>query len=212
MKLKAHFLGILFILICSFTYGQETISNDSLPERTAEDSIRALKLRRENQKEYTDSIKETYQFPTYDFKSDSAKAKSAPNQEVAQMLVFAKKFLGTPYHWGGTTPSGFDCSGFIYYIMGNFGFSMVRTSFSMAEMGKTVKLSDARPGDLMFFKGSSMSSSRVAHVGMVYEIKDDGIYIIHSSSSRGVVIENFSKSRYLIPRYIKVKQLDYGEL
>ena len=128
------------------------------------------------------------------------------------MLQFAKKFLGTPYRSGGTTPSAFDCSGFIMYIMGNFGFTIARTSVSMAELGRTVKISDARPGDLMFFKGRSLSSSSVGHVGMVYEVKGDGVYIIHASSSRGVVIENFSKSQYLIPRYLKVKRLDYGEM
>lgn len=212
MKLKAHFLGFLFILVCSFTFGQETVDADSLPKRTVEDSINAAKQRREDQREYTDSIKETYQFPTFDLSKDGSDSKSAPNKEVEQMLNFAKKFLGTPYRWGGTTPSGFDCSGFIYYIMGNFGFSMVRTSFSMSEMGRTVKLADARPGDLMFFKGRNVNSSSVGHVGIVYEIKDDGIYIMHASTSRGVVIENFSTSRYLIPRYLKVKQLDYGEL
>lgn len=132
------------------------------------------------------------------------------SQQVDQMITYAKKFLGTPYRYSGTTPSGFDCSGFIQYVFGNFGFELGHSSYGMAEFGKTVKLADIRPGDLMFFKGSSTKSSRIGHVAMVIDVKEDGIYFIHSSSSRGVTIDNFKKSKYYIPRYITAKRLDYG--
>lgn len=182
------------------------------PQISPADSLKSVRRRQKAQKALSDSINETFNFPEYDVTGDKIVPKSDNvNPEVDNMLNFAKRFLGVPYRWGGTTPSGFDCSGFIYYIMGNFGFTIVRTSFSMSEMGRTVKLSEAKKGDLMFFKGRSLSSSRVGHVGMVYDVRKDGVYIIHSSSSRGVVIENFSKSRYLIPRYLKLKRLDYGK-
>lgn len=219
MNLMAHFLGILFILLCSFSFAQvnetaDTLRNPDLSDslsrqvNASKDAVQAAKLRLEEQQALNDSIKQTFQFPTFEFPTNE---EEKTNPEVDQMLRFAKTFLGTPYRWGGTTPSGFDCSGFIYYIMGNFGFPIVRTSFSMSEMGRTVKLADAKPGDLMFFKGRSTSSNSVGHVGMVYAVKDDGIYVIHSSTSRGVIIENFNTSRYLIPRYLKIKRLDYGE-
>ncbi len=226
MNFQTQFLGFLFILICSLSSAQtvdpadttqQNVSQDTLkprvPKISPEDSLKSVKKRQAQQEALSDSIKETFQFPTYEVSGDTIKPISteSTNPDIDNMLNFAKNFLGVPYRWGGTTPSGFDCSGFIYYIMGNFGFSIVRTSFSMSEMGRTVKLSDAKKGDLMFFKGRSLSSSRVGHVGMVYDVKEDGIYIIHSSSSRGVVIENFSKSRYLIPRYLKLKRLDYGQ-
>ncbi len=131
-------------------------------------------------------------------------------KQVDEIISFAKKFLGTPYQWGGTTPSGFDCSGFIYYIMGSFGLSLSRTAGGLAEYGRTVKLSELKPGDLMFFKGRNASSSQIGHVGMVVEVRSDAIMFIHSSS-RGVVIDNFKKSSYYIPRFIKAKRLDYGE-
>lgn len=132
------------------------------------------------------------------------------SKQVDEIISFAKKFLGTPYHYAGSTPSGFDCSGFIYYVMGNFGFSLTRTSYGLAEFGRTVKISELRPGDLMFFKGRNVNSSQIGHVAMVVEVSPGVIKFIHSSTSRGVVIDNFLTSKYYIPRFIKAKRLDYG--
>ncbi|MGV3609549.1 MAG: C40 family peptidase [Fluviicola sp.] len=137
---------------------------------------------------------------------------SAPkiNKQVEEIIQFAKKFLGTPYHYAGSTPSGFDCSGFIYYVMGNFGMRLSRSSPGLAEFGKTVKLSELQPGDLMFFKGRSTRTSGVGHVAMVVEVKEGVIKFIHSSTSRGVIIDTFNNSGYYVPRYLKSKRLDYG--
>lgn len=132
------------------------------------------------------------------------------SKEVDDLIYFAKKFLGTPYRYAGSTPSGFDCSGFISYIFGNFGLSLVHSSYGMAELGKTVRLSEIRPGDLLFFKGSDVNSTRVGHVALVVEVTPKAINFIHSSTSKGVTIENFKTSRYYIPRFIKAKRLDYG--
>lgn len=142
-------------------------------------------------------------------KNDSLPAKNS--QQVDEIINFAKKYLGTPYHYAGSTPSGFDCSGFIYYVMGHFGFQLTRSSYGLAEFGETVKLADIRPGDLMFFKGRNVNSTRVGHVALVVEVTPDAIRFIHASTSRGVVIDNFKTSRYYIPRFIKAKRLDYGE-
>lgn len=130
-------------------------------------------------------------------------------KKIDDMISFAKTFLGTPYRYSGTSPSGFDCSGFIGYVMGGFGFSLPRSSYSIAEMGKTVKLADVQPGDLLFFKGSNVKSSTVGHVAMVVEANEYEIKMIHSSTSRGVVIENFKTSKYFIPRFLKAKRMDY---
>ena len=141
--------------------------------------------------------------------SDTAARKNS--KQVDEIISYAKKFLGTPYKYAGATPSGFDCSGFISYVFGNFGFSLVRTAGGIAEFGETVRLSEIQPGDLMFFKGRDASSSRVGHVAMVVEVAPGAIKFIHASSSRGIVIDNFTTSKYYIPRFIKAKRLDYGE-
>jgi cell wall-associated NlpC family hydrolase len=135
--------------------------------------------------------------------------RSGNSKQIDDIIAYAKKFLGTPYKWAGTTPSGFDCSGFISYVFGNFGFSLTHSSVAMAELGTTVKLSELQPGDLMFFKGRDASSTRVGHVAMVVEVAPDAIRFIHSAS-RGVVIDNFIASKYYVPRFIKAKRLDYG--
>lgn len=174
----------LFVAHFSFAQVSSPTDSTSLPRvLTTQDSLRSIQL-------------------------DTTVRKNS--QQVDQIINYAKKFLGTPYRSAGMTPSGFDCSGFIYYVMGNFGLTLTHSSYGMAEFGKTVKLSEIRPGDLMFFKGSSVNSSRVGHVALVVEVGPNSIKFIHSSTSRGVVIDNFVGSKYYVPRYITTKRLDYG--
>ncbi len=136
-------------------------------------------------------------------KQDTRNAK-----QIDEMISFAKTFLGTPYRYSGSSPSGFDCSGFIGYVMGGFGFSIPRSSYSIAELGKTIKLADVQPGDLLFFKGRNINSTTVGHVAMVVEANETEIKMIHASTTRGVVIENFKASKYYIPRFIKAKRME----
>ena len=139
--------------------------------------------------------------------SDSIVKKNNPKADA--IISYAKTFLGVPYRYGGSTPSGFDCSGFINYIFGNFGFSLVRSSFGLADLGETIALSNIQPGDLLFFKGSNINSSSVGHVALVVEVAPNTLKFIHSANG-GVRIENFVTSKYYIQRYIKAKRLDYG--
>jgi len=141
--------------------------------------------------------------------TDQVQAPLPNDPQVDAIINYAKRFLGVPYRYGGTTPSGFDCSGFINYIFGNFGFDLVRTSYGLAELGTTVKLSEIRPGDLMFFKGSNVNSTSVGHVALVVEVTPTAIKFIHSANT-GVRIDNFNTSQYYIQRYLKTKRLDYG--
>jgi cell wall-associated NlpC family hydrolase len=79
----------------------------------------------------------------------------------------ATKFVGTPYVWGGTTPSGFDCSGFTQYVYGQLGVQIPRTSEEQATIGTPVSsLANAQPGDLLFFAGSDGTASSPGHVGI----------------------------------------------
>ncbi|WP_097026731.1 NlpC/P60 family protein [Clostridium peptidivorans] len=81
--------------------------------------------------------------------------------DAGQVLAYAQKFLGTPYLWGGTTPSGFDCSGFTQYVFRHFGINLGRTTYDQINDGVPVSREDLQPGDLVFFGNSSPT-----HVGI----------------------------------------------
>ncbi|TMK28895.1 MAG: NlpC/P60 family protein [Actinobacteria bacterium] len=69
------------------------------------------------------------------------------------------RYLGVPYVWGGSTPSGFDCSGFVMYVFAQIGVSLPHSSYVQYGMGVPVSMSQLQPGDLVFFAGAS-------HVGI----------------------------------------------
>ncbi|MBU3160985.1 C40 family peptidase [Clostridium frigoris] len=67
------------------------------------------------------------------------------------VLAYASDFLGTPYLWGGTSPAGFDCSGFTQYVFEHFGVSLPRVSQDQQNVGTLVSRANLKPGDLVFF-------------------------------------------------------------
>ena len=99
----------------------------------------------------------------------------------AQIVALAKQNLGVPYKWGGTTPSGFDCSGFVYYVMNTLGIKISRTISTMYTQGTAVSKSELQPGDVVFFKNTYKTG--LSHVGIYV---GDGMFI-HSPSSGKVV-------------------------
>ncbi|AZV55230.1 C40 family peptidase [Clostridium sp. AWRP] len=76
------------------------------------------------------------------------------------VVAYASNFLGVPYVWGGTSPSGFDCSGLVQYVYANFGINLPRTSQEQQNVGTPVSRNELQPGDLVFF------GSPAYHVGM----------------------------------------------
>ena len=113
------------------------------------------------------------------------------------VLHFAKKHVGAKYQYGGKDPNGFDCSGFTYFVMKEFDIQLERTSRSQEKAGRSIRLNEVRPADLVFFRRSPASS--VFHVALVMSNDRKGLQVIHSTS-RGVVIENISDSSYWKPK------------
>jgi cell wall-associated NlpC family hydrolase len=101
-----------------------------------------------------------------------------PSKVPTGLLDQAKAFLGTPYVWGGNTPRGFDCSGFVRYVFGSFGVNLERSSKYQAQQGRPVSLANAQEGDLLFFK-SGRRRAGIGHVGIYL---GDGMFI-HASAT-----------------------------
>lgn len=123
------------------------------------------------------------------------------------MLNFAKKFIGTKYRAGGKTPSGFDCSGFVGYVFKEFGIHLPASSKTMAQVGSFVAKNDVQKGDLIFFQGSAKNKS-IGHVGIIWDVNNDGIFFIHASSSSNVTITNLNKEAYYQKRYVMTKRIN----
>lgn len=127
-----------------------------------------------------------------EFRSGNVVSRAQPQSRKGVLVAsFARQFLGVPYVWGGYSPAGFDCSGYIYYIFAHFGIDMPRMADGQFESGQFVSRRDLQVGDLVFFSTYEPGPSHV------------GIYIgngqfIHASSGAGVVtITPLSKSYYL---------------
>jgi cell wall-associated NlpC family hydrolase len=85
--------------------------------------------------------------------SSSESAAPAPPARYGGVVGIAMQYLGVPYKWGGSSPSGFDCSGFTMYVYAQVGVSLPHYTGSQWGMGVPVAKSDLQPGDLVFFNG-----------------------------------------------------------
>lgn len=123
------------------------------------------------------------------------------------ITLYAQAFQGVAYKWGGTTESGFDCSGFMKYLFGEFGYELPHSAAAIAKLGTVVSRDELQKGDLVFFQTSR--KKLISHVGMVIDNDwEQGPVVIHASSSRGVIAESLNSSKYLSSRYVKAVRLD----
>jgi cell wall-associated NlpC family hydrolase len=118
--------------------------------------------------------------------------------KIAQRLTSsALRFLGVPYVFGGTTASGFDCSGFVQHVFALLGVGLPRTADAQYDFGRPA-VGGPRPGDLVFFD----TYGGVSHVG-IYLGRGE---FVHASSSHGVMVSHLSDS-YWAARYVGAKRL-----
>lgn len=118
----------------------------------------------------------------------------APFEFVPSLLDKAKEYVGTPYRYGGASPAGFDCSGFVRFVFQAFGIHLNRSSRSQATQGQKVAPGKIEPGDLLFFR---IGGKRIGHVGIYL----GGGQFIHAGSrgnsgTRGVKIARIDSSFY----------------
>ncbi len=105
---------------------------------------------------------------------------------ISNVIDYAKQHLTTRYRAGGTSPKGFDCSGFTRFCYTKFGISLPHSSAAQGNVGLKVDKESAQPGDLIFFGGHRSGEARIGHVGMITEVVGDRIKFIHSAWNGGV--------------------------
>lgn len=117
-------------------------------------------------------------------------SRGGPLSRAKKILGSAASFLGTRYVYGGSSPRGFDCSGFVQYIFRNAGFDLPHNAAAQAGYGTPVEKGSLKPGDLVFF--SYYGSKGINHVG-IYAGNDQ---FIHASTKYGVKYSSLSQSYY----------------
>lgn len=119
----------------------------------------------------------------------------------AKIVRYAMQFLGYPYVRGGESPSGFDCSGFVKYVMRQFGISVSHDSRALYRQGRPVSRDELRPGDVVFFKNTYRRG--ISHVGIYI---GNGKFIHASTRKTGVRISSLSKP-YYVKRYVGARRM-----
>ena len=127
---------------------------------------------------------------------------SKPSGSIGETIVAtAKQYMGAPYVYGGMSPSGFDCSGFVNYVYKLCGYSMSRVASSIYNNNGTyVEKANLQLGDLVFF---ASNSSSIGHVGIYI---GNGQFI-HSSSGAGCVVISDLSSSYYLKNYVGAKRI-----
>lgn len=147
-------------------------------------------------------------FPSEDKPSSSEdeSTSSKENQLRQELTTYAKQFEGAGYKYGGNGPGSFDCSGLTCSVYKKFDIAIPRTSSTQSSLGKKIPVRQARPGDLAFFsKGTN--GGKINHVAIVLSYDEKGLTVIHSTSSRGVIIENVFLSNYWKSRLLYIKDV-----
>lgn len=133
--------------------------------------------------------------------SDMVKSKAE------ELITYAQTLKGTPYKYACSDPKkGFDCSGFVQYVFNHFNIQVPRSSIAFTNVGKTVDLKNAMPGDLILFTGTNKKVRKVGHVGIVIQASDT-IRFIHSSSGKSWGVTETTLGAHYKARFIKVVRL-----
>jgi peptidoglycan DL-endopeptidase CwlO len=119
----------------------------------------------------------------------------APPSQYTGVVGIAMRYLGVPYVWGGSSPSGFDCSGFVAYVYAQVGVSLPHYTGAQWGMGVSVGRGDLQPGDLVFFDG-------LGHVG-IYIGGNEFIHAPHT----GTVVQVSSLSGWYADTYVGARRI-----
>lgn len=126
------------------------------------------------------------------------------NTSRDSIVRFAESLMGIPYKYASANPAeGFDCSGFITHVFNHFNIKVPRSSVDFTNVGKEVKLSDAKRGDLILFTGTDSMVRIVGHMGIV-TTHADTLKFIHATSGKMYGVTETPLNKYYQGRFVKV--------
>ncbi|MCL8207798.1 MAG: LysM peptidoglycan-binding domain-containing protein [Actinomycetia bacterium] len=138
--------------------------------------------------------------------ASAAPAPAAPDVSLGQAVTrLALEEIGAPYAWGGSTPSGFDCSGLVQWVFAQYGVDLPRTSWAQFDVGTPVSWNNLEPGDLVFFSTYAPGAS---HVGIY--VGADGPYarafVAADNPATGVILNNLDGA-YWRARFVGARRV-----
>lgn len=178
-------------------YVSSKFLSDSKVQVTSRNEETAREESKNEQKDNA-STEEVTNNNSSDEKSKNNQSSSTTGSSVVQ---YSKQYLGCKYVMGGTSPSGFDCSGFTSYVYKHFGVSLSRTSSAQASNGTAVSKNNLILGDILIFNNSS--NTAVGHVGIYI---GENKFIHAANPSKGVIITSLSDS-YYSKRYVGARRV-----
>ncbi len=147
-------------------------------------------------KNENEANKEIIEKETIAEKEKISKNDNPTEDKTEKVISTARTFIGTPYIYGGTTRSGMDCSALLIKSFGAVKVNLPRSSEAQSKVGSPIKMSELKPGDLVFF-ATGNKKKEITHVGLVTDVKaKDNVKFIHASSSLGVVETNLFADYY----------------
>jgi cell wall-associated NlpC family hydrolase len=124
-------------------------------------------------------------------------------QEREALTEYAKYFKGGRYIWGGTTPTGFDCSGYVQYLYKKQGINLPRTALEQSKVGTDVSINELKKGDLLFFLTDKKRKIPITHVGIYI---GNGEFIHAASRKKGIIISPITHG-YYAGKFVKAKRI-----
>jgi len=128
---------------------------------------------------------------------------STDRNDISEVVENAKSYLGTRYKYAGNSRKGLDCSGLVALVYKDAGIALPRNTTDQSKEGRTINQSSMRPGDLIFFK----RKGKVFHVAIASRIHKDQIWMIHSSTSKGVIEQELSSNSYWMPKLFRIQRV-----
>ena len=116
----------------------------------------------------------------------------------------AKNQLGAKYKYAAKGPNSFDCSGLVSYVHQKNHLATIGSSQHLSQKGNGIPMMSAQPGDLIFYK----KNNKVFHVSIISKVASTALWVIHSTSSKGVIEEDIMASTYWEPKVYKIISLD----